>query len=278
MWRALEPYHAVTYFAPESKAATDELGCKGYWMSYFGLRAAPLGPVRPEIVTALFYNFHPAHVARAVPDVWAKAPPERFVETRLTSVDAALRRLIGTAVDGTEVAQAAEMAREAALAAPLAGRPLAAANAELEWPDSPHLVLWHAQTVLRESRGDGHVAALIAAGLDPPEALVVFVIDAELDADWVRQRRGWSEQEWAAAVERLQDRGLLDDAGALTAEGAELRAWVERRTDEGAAPSWQALGAQRSERLVELMAPVVRAIVAGDGLMLGNPMGLRPLV
>jgi hypothetical protein len=278
MWRALEPYHTVTYFAPESKAATEELGCKGYWMSYFSLRAAPLGPVQPEIVTALFYNFHPARVARAVPDVWAMAPPERFLEVRLTSVDAALRRLIGAAVDGPEVAEAAELAREAALAAPLAGRPLAAANAALEWPDSPHLVLWHAQTVLRESRGDGHVAALITAGLDPAEALVVFVIDAELDADWVRQRRGWSEQEWAAAVERLQARGLLDADGALTADGVELRAWVEQRTDEAAAPSWQALGAQRAERLVELMAPVVRAIVAGDGLMLGNPMGLRPLV
>jgi hypothetical protein len=139
-------------------------------------------------------------------------------------------------------------------------------------------VLWHAQTLLRESRGDGHVAALITAGLDPAEALVVFVADAELDADWVRQRRGWSEQQWAAAVERLQARGLLDAGGALTADAVELRAWVEQRTDEGAAPSWQALGAQRAERLVDLMAPVVRAIIAGDGLMLGNPMGLRPLV
>lgn len=278
MWRALEPYHAVTYFAPESKAATTELGCKGYWMSYFSLRAAPLGAVQPEIVTALFYNFHPAQVARAVPDVWTVAPPARYLEVRLTSVDAALRRLIGSAVDGPEVAHAAELAREAALAAPLAGRPLAAANAALEWPESPHLVLWHAQTVLRESRGDGHVAALITAGLDPAEALVIFVIDAELDADWVRQRRGWSEQEWTAAVERLQTRGLLDPDGALTADGVELRAWVEQRTDEGAAPSWHALGTQRAERLVELMAPLVRAIIAGNGLMLGNPMGLRPLV
>jgi hypothetical protein len=64
MWRALEPVHAVTYFAPESQAACEAIGTKGYWASYFALRAAPLGAAPAEIVAALFYNFHPGLVAQ----------------------------------------------------------------------------------------------------------------------------------------------------------------------------------------------------------------------
>ncbi|MBW0114706.1 SCO6745 family protein [Pseudonocardia abyssalis] len=278
MWRAVEPIHAVTYFAPESKAVCDALGTRGYWMSYFGLRAAPLGTAPPELVTALFYNFHPAHVARAVPDVWAVAPPERYLAARLEAVDAALRRLVGSEVlAGPEVAEAAAIARDAALAAPTAGRALAAANAALPWPEAPHLVLWQAQTVLREHRGDGHVAALLTAGLDPLEALVVFAADQGLDAAALRLRRGWSEREWDAAAARLADRDLLDRSGALTDEGRLLRAEVEAHTDALADVAWLAVGAERAERLVVLAAPLVAALAAGDGFMPENPMGLRLL-
>lgn len=280
MWRAVEPVHAVTYFAPESKAACDALGTRGYWMSYFALRAAPLGAAPPELVAALFYNFHPAHVARAVPDVWAVASPERFVAARLAAVDAALRRLVGSEVlVGPAVAEAAEIAREAAEAAPTAGRALAAANAALPWPDVPHLSLWHAQTVLREHRGDGHVAALLTAGLDPVETLVLFSADRGMDADALRARRGWSEQEWAAAAARLAGRGLLG-AGApaqITGAGRELLAEVEADTDALADVPWAAVGDTRAERLVGLVAPLVTAIAQGDGFLPDNPMGLRLL-
>ncbi len=283
MWRALEPVHAVTYFAPEPKACCDALGTKGFWMSYFAQRAAPLGAAPPELVTALFYNFHPSLVARAVPDVWAVAPPARFLQARIEGVDAALRRMLGPDVIASpELLEAAEIAREAALAAPTAGRALAAANAALDWPDAPHLVLWHAQTVLREQRGDGHVAALLAADLDPAEALVLFAADSDLDGAWLRQRRGWSEEEWAGAVERLVARGLFaaDDegGGGLTAAGRAARDDVESRTDALADVAWAATGSARAERLVELVAPFVAAVLAGDGFLPVNPMGLRPLV
>jgi hypothetical protein len=283
MWRAVEPLHAVTYFAPESKAGCDALGTKGFWMSYFAQRAAPLGAASPELITALFYNFHPSVVARAVPDVWAVASPLRFLQARIESVDAALRRLLGQDVlDSPEMAEAAEIARDAALAAPTAGRALAAANAALDWPEAPHLVLWHAQTVLREQRGDGHVAALLTAGLDPAEALVLFAADSDLDGSWLRQRRGWSEGEWAAAVQRLVARDLFIDesagSGGLTTAGRALRDDVEARTDSLADAPWAAAGAARAERLVELVAPFVAAVLAGDGFLPVNPMGLRPLV
>lgn len=278
LWRALEPYHAVVYFAPEPQAACTELGTRGYWMSYFALRAAPLGAAPPELVAALFYGFAPRLVARAVPDTWRVASPERFLAVRLEAVDAALHRLLGAeTLRSAEVAQAAVLAREAALAAPTAGRPMAAANAALPWPEPPHLVLWHAQTVLREQRGDGHVAALLTAGLDPVESLALHAAEIALDPDWMRSRRGWTEDEWAAGVDRLVERGLLSRDGALTDEGRACRAAVEAHTDALADAPRAALGASRAARLTELMDPLVRAIVAGDGFMRDNPMGLRPL-
>jgi hypothetical protein len=276
LWRACEPVHAVTYFAPEPRAACEALGTRGFWPGYFAQRAAPLGPVGAALVTALFHGFHPAFVARSLPAVWSVAPPETFLRVRLESVAAALRRLCGEAVlTGPGVAEAAAIAREAALAAPTAGRGLAAATAALPWPDEPHLVLWHAQTLLRESRGDGHVAALTTAGLEPAEALVLF--DAEHRLHGLRERRGWPEDEWAAAGAGLVDRGLLDGSGHLTAEGRVLRTEVERRTDELADASWRSVGDERAERLVALVAPVTAAVVGGGAFADGNPMGLVPL-
>jgi hypothetical protein len=248
-------------------------------MSSFALRSAPLGPAPAELVTALFYNFHPGLVRRAVPDVWSVASPQRYLGVRLEAVDAALRRLLGAELLASpRMAEAAEIARSAALAAPTAGRPLAAANAALDWPDPPHLQLWQAQTVLREHRGDGHVAALLTAGFDPVETLVLFAADQDLDGDWLRARRGWSEAEWAQARERLADRGLIEPAGPLTPAGRAAREGVERCTDELADRPWAEVGEERADRLVELVAPLVAAIVAGEGFLPVNPMGLRPLV
>ncbi len=61
-----EPVHALTYFAPEARAAYDEAGFRGFWMGYFAARSAPLGVVPAEVVTAVFYNFARTHVARAL--------------------------------------------------------------------------------------------------------------------------------------------------------------------------------------------------------------------
>jgi len=277
LWRALEPVHAVVYFAPEPQAACTELGTRGYWMSYFALRAAPLGAAPPEMITALFYGFAPRLVARAVPDTWAVAPPERYLAVRLDAVDAALHRVLGAEVLGSAaVAEAAELARTAALAAPTAGRALGAANAALPWPDAPHLVLWHAQTVLRELRGDGHVAALLTAGLDPVECGALLAAEIAMDQDWMRTRRGWTEQEWADGLARLAARGLVAEDGAVTAAGRALRAEVERHTDELADGAWAALGDERADRLAALVAPLVRTITASDSFLRDNPMGLRP--
>ncbi|GGU52855.1 hypothetical protein GCM10010178_51970 [Lentzea flava] len=133
-------------------------------MGYFGMRAAPLGAASPELVTAVFYNFAPRMVARALPDAWAVASPADYLRVRLEGVDGALRRMLGS-VDTPDIAEAADLARSAALAVDVAGRPLAAANRALPWPTAAHLALWHACTILREARGDGHVAHRCASGL-----------------------------------------------------------------------------------------------------------------
>jgi hypothetical protein len=275
MWVRYETFHDVTYFTPESRAVADELGCKGGWMGYFGMRAAPLGAAGPERVVSAFYNFHRSLVHRALPDAWAIATPERFLAARLLGADRSLRRMLGDeVVNGEAMAEAAELAVRVAGFAQIEGRPMAVANAALGFPAEPHLALWQAATLLRESRGDGHVAALVAADLDPVETLVTFGAERGLDPAYLRKARGWPEPEWAAGVARLCERGLLTEEEKLTDAGAELRQWVEDRTDEAAARPWRELGAAPTARFAELLTPFVRRLAEQNDAMKANPMAL----
>ena len=274
MWPAFETYHAHIYFVPEAAEAYRRLGLKGGWMGYFASRAAALGPASPELVTAVFFNFHPAMVARALPDAWTLASPEDVVAARLETADVALRRLIPGHVGSPAEAEAAALAREAVEAPALSGRPLFAALRSLPWPDQTHLVLWHACTLLREHRGDGHIASLTAAGLDGCEAHVTLTATGSVPRDTLQSNRKWSDEEWAGAEDRLRARGWLDAAGSLTDAGRAGRAEVEARTDELAEEPWRALGPERTERLLELLTPMARAINAAGGVPVPNPVGV----
>jgi hypothetical protein len=274
MWPAFETYHAHVYFVPEAAEAYRELGLKGGWMGYFASRSAALGAASPGLVTAVFFNFHPAMVARALPDAWALASPGDVLAARLRTVDHALRRLIPQYVGSADEREAAALAREAAEAPALAGRPLFGALRSLPWPDEPHLQLWHACTLLREHRGDGHVAALTAAGLDGCEAHVTLAAGGAVPRRTLPDNRRWSDDDWAAAESRLRRRGWLDAAGSLTDAGRAGRAEVESRTDALAEEPWQALGPERTERLLELLAPMARAINAAGGVPVPNPVGV----
>ena len=275
MWVRYETFHDVTYFTPESRAVTDALGCKGGWMGYFGMRAAPLGAASPERVVSAFYNFHRSLVGRALPDAWRIATPEQFLSARLLGADRALRRMLGDdAVTGDAMAEAAALTVRAAGFAQTEGRPLAVANAAIAAPEQPHLALWQAATVLRESRGDGHVAALVAADLDPVETLVTFGAERGLDPAYLRAARGWPEPEWAAAVVRLRERGLLTDDETLTDAGVELRRSVEERTDQAAIRPWRELGAASTARLAELLTPFALLLAERNEAMKANPMAL----
>lgn len=234
-WMTFEPLHALVYFAPEKKEAYERAGLKGGWMGYFASRAAAMGPAPAGVVQATFFNFHPAMVARAIPDAWRLSTPERVLEARLEVIDLAYRRIFGEWIASPEAGEAVALLQEASAACSAAGRPLFAAHASLPWPADPHLAVWHGVTLLREQRGDGHVAALTAAGLDGCEAHLTVVGTGALRADAVQPFRGWSDAEWAAAAGRLRERGLLQADGSLTPEGARLRGWIEETTEIGRA-------------------------------------------
>lgn len=261
MWKLLEPVHAILYYAPEVFARVEKLGfdVETRWPSYFPLRAAPLGAAGPELVAATFYSFNPAMVREHIPAAWQLAQPGDLLAARAEGVGEALRKLAG------DVTEAAAIARELAEAADTTARPLGAANADLPWPADPHLILWHAATILREVRGDGHVAALLTAGLDPIEALVSFAAVGAAPVE-VFASRGWSTEQWADAQRRLVERGWMNDDGTATKKGEQGRDEVERHTDELAAPAYRKVGAEKVGRLAELVLPVTMAVV-GTGLL-----------
>jgi hypothetical protein len=273
LWALGEPFHALTYFADESRSAGEAAGVTGFWNGYFAFRAAPLGPAGPEVVTATFYNFAPAFVARRVPGVWTAVTPARALEARLAGVDAAVRRLLADWVGSAEAAQTAALTRAAAEAVEAPGRPLAAANAGLPWPDEPHLVLWQALTTLREHRGDGHNAALLSREVGGAAAHVLVAAAGRIDREWLMRARGWDDAAWEEARAGLAERGWLDGEE-LTAEGLAMTAAIEADTDRLARTPWTALGDARCDRLAELLVPVRRAVVTGGAWPDRNPIGV----
>lgn len=268
-WRTLEPIHGMIYFVPEGPEHYRTAGLDGDRAGYFASRSAALGEASPEVVIATFYNFNPDTVRESMNGVWQSVRPETLIDARYRAVDAALRRLLGDdVIGGDDIAEAAELARAAALAATdhLEGRPLFAGHASLPWPTDPHLVLWHAQTLLREYRGDGHIAALVADGVSGIEALLMHGGTGVIAAGVLQRTRSWDDDAWTEASDRLIDRGLLDPDGTLSEFGAQRRQWVEDRTDELAVVPYATIGEDGCARLRELCRPFSQAIVDGGGL------------
>jgi hypothetical protein len=266
MWRTLEPYHGLIYFTPRATEAYAALGIRGR-AGYFASRAAAMGPVPAEVVIATFYNFNPDLVRAGIPAAWEAASPSALVDARLGAADLALCDALGDdAVGSDEMRMAADLARLATDGCTPEGRPLYAAHAALPWPDEPHLVLWQAISVLREFRGDGHVAALVTAGLDGCEALVTHgaAADNPVSLDVLKLSRGWPDDAWDAARARLRTRCWLDDDDVLTAEGSAAREHVEAVTDERALAPWSLLGEDDSDRLRALVRPWSKAVAASD--------------
>jgi hypothetical protein len=250
----------MIYFAPEADEELAKTGLRPGRMAYFASRSAPMGAVAAGVTTATFYNFNPALVARHIPRAWTLASIDDILAARLVAVDRALRRLLGDAVSSPELLELAELTRRAADGLSTAGRPLYAAHAELPWPSEPHLALWHAITLLREFRGDGHVAALTDAELSGIEALITHTATGfGFSEPAAKATRGWSDDEWAAGLAGLRERGYVDADG-LTAGGTAARDSVERATDRLGAAPWQQLGPERLDRLMEVGRGFTRQI------------------
>lgn len=260
MHAIVEPINSIAYFAPESMDAWKQLGLEPVAQGYFGGRAAPLGPVGPAVVAATFYNFNPAVVAMGVPSVWDVAAPTDVLAARARGMQAALEAL-EVPTDGVE--EATELARRAMAGVATAGRPLAAANTAVPASGAPLADLWQALHVLREFRGDGHVALLTVENVRPVEALVLYATWQErVSRKFLQSTRGWDDETWQVATRSLAERGLVDDEG-LTEAGRAHRDELEARTDTAAAAPWRQLGEADSRRLWDLLAPIAAAVSAG---------------
>lgn len=263
--RSLETLHAMGYFSPDVESALVDLGLRPGRMCYFASRAAPMGRVGGGTVAATFFVFAPSLVRRFLPEAWDTASPEDVTAARYRGVDTGYRRLLGEeTLASPEVAEAAELARAATAGCQVSGRPVYAAHSDLDWPSEPHLVLFHALTLIREHRGDGHVAALLGAGLSGIEALVTHTATGKgFTVAAAQSSRGYSPEQWQATIDSLAERGLMTTDGELSDAGVALRQEIEAETDRLGFAPWQTLGEEGTTRLRLLARPLVKTMVAG---------------
>jgi hypothetical protein len=270
LWLRYEPVHDLVYFSPRRKEQADALGMRGFWMGYFAFRSAPLGAIPPDVVGAAFFGFHPSRVRRALPDAWSYTTVEQALAARDATVDAAMADL--GPVDGLE--EAADLAWQAASAADVAGRPLAAAHRAQPRSDNPRVALWQATAILREHRGDGHIAVLVARGIGPAEAHLLKSGSGESDEQTLKVHRGFPDDEWATARAGLIERDWLDADGRLTPRGAAEHEAVEAATDAAAEQPWRAIGPTATARLRDLLDPIAAAVNATGMIPYPNPAGI----
>ena len=261
----------MTYFSEESIAAARELGYRGFWMGYFAFRAAPLGPVGPAAVEALFNNFHADRVARALPDAWEIAPPSVAIDRRRGAAAEALRRF---GVEGPDEYLVQAMFGSVATIAPH-GRAMFAANRQIAPTGDPVADLWQWCTTVREHRGDGHVAALAVLGIDGLEATVLLAADLGIDFELFEQSRGWERRHIDAALSRLGQHGLVDEDGGLTESGRSLRQEIEDLTDRQAFGVLSRLG-EAHELVLGHLESSAEMIRAAEAIPYPNPIGLDP--
>jgi hypothetical protein len=269
-WQAIEIIHDVVYFAPDTKQRFEALGLKGYWMGYFASRSAALGTPTPELVIALFHGFAPRMVHRALPDAWSMASRDDVLATRYDLA----RDALASGLADADVERLAKELTSIWTSLDFAGKGLAAAHASLPIPDDSVGRLWHAATVLREYRGDCHVAILTSAGLDGAAANALAVADGR-GAPNQREMRGWTEDEWAEAYERLRRRDWTDEFATITESGRAARAQIEDATDRVSASSFDEEAQARTITLEDALVSVARGLEASGAMLFPNPVGVR---
>lgn len=272
-FRSMEAVHGMIYFTPDAPPEYASVGITSNRAGYFASRAAAFGEASPELVIATFVNFHPGLVRHAMSGLWHDTTPALMLDARMRAVDTSLRRAFGADVLGSAgLSTIAELLRRAALVSceHPEGRPLFAAHSTLAWPDEPHLVIWHAQTLLREFRGDGHVAALTVEGLGGLDALISHAASGDVPADVLRRTRAWSEEEWANGIASMCERGLVDEAGTFTDAGRAQRERVEATTDRVSLAPYATLGDDECAA-VRAMGRKLSELVVAAGLLTFDP-------
>ncbi|PON15743.1 hypothetical protein C2W62_22195 [Candidatus Entotheonella serta] len=273
MFQVYEPIVLTGSGAPEMQTMWKRLGLDTHRMGYYAGRAAALGPVSAEVVSAVFYHHTVDMVAPTIPRAWSIASPERIISARFEAVDHVFRRLLPQQIQSSEMAEAVELVREAVVGCSVAGRAMFAAHAALAWPTEVHVALWHGLNLLREHRGDGHTCAVLMAGLTPHQAAPMLIACTREDPAGRSWR--WSDEDWHQAVVSLQARGWLNDDGLPTTEGLAVRHRIEAETDAFALDPWIHLGEKRTYRLWTLLRDLLQVILDQKGLArLRTPIGL----
>ena len=263
LFQLVEPVAAVTYMANEPTEAVMALGLRNVWDAYFAGRAAPLGrDVPAAVVHALFYNFAEGEVARHIPRVWDLVTPEAANAARQQGSVAALRRILGDLADTPGVGRAADLVVKAGLSARTDGRALYAAVRTLPVPTETLPRLWHGANLLREHRGDGHVAALLTTGISGTEAHVLHALSEGMPAEHFGRVSHLPQTQLATVVHGMCARGLIGADGWLTASGRQTKERVESLTDELAAPAYDILDPNELDQLIEDLEPLAAVLVA----------------
>ena len=264
MFELVEPIGVIPYSADEPNEAMFALGFTDYWDTYFAGRAAPLGETPAEVVDALFYNFAPGEVARHIPKVWSTTTPDAAIAARATGCVKALWRILGDRVDPSAVARAGDLLTVAATSVPCEGRPMYAALRSLAIPDDAMHRLFHAASLLREHRGDGHIAALMVDGIGGLESHVLLALDMDMPAEKFGRIHHLPAAQLDAVIDGMRDRGLIADDGWLSDEGRAVKQRVEARTDDLAARPYDALDPAELDELIALLEPMAALLVAAQ--------------
>jgi hypothetical protein len=257
---AINMAHRLVYFVPEAAEEYAALGVTGRG-GYFASRVAPLGAVANEVIVATFYNFAPRAVSAAMPGVWSATTPPALQDARFRAVDRALKR-IGFTMSSAEIDEARSIIDPVVAGLDYAGKPLAAANAAIALPTDPLLALWQQVTIIREWRGDAHIALLVANGVGPCECMVLQVGTGRFPLAVTMATREWNQAEWAGAIRVLSARGWVDASGAMTPEGTAAREAIEDDTNRLCEPIWNVVGEAKTARLAEIIWPMHKAVEA----------------
>lgn len=243
-------------------------------------RSAAMRTDNPAVVWSAFFNPHPDTFYRLIPSSWEITTFDAVLAAQADAIDKPFAEAVASMEPG-ELHELADLCRIACVAANAnaEGRPLFAGLASLPFPTEDHMMVWHAARLLREHRGDGHIAALVVEGLGRVDALVVHAAMLPGFADGLRRSRRWSMDEWNESMVSLRKRGWLtdDDEPTFTDEGRARRQWIEDRTNELAAVAFDDIGNDGVDRFIELGTRYTAALnAAGLGMAaLGSaiPMG-----
>jgi len=264
MFELVEPIGVIPYSADEPNEAMFALGFTNYWDTYFAGRAAPLGHTPAEVVDALFYNFAPGEVARHIPKVWRTATPEAALDARQAGCAKALRRILGDRVESASFARTTELLVKAAISAPLEGRPMYAALCAVPVPDDVLRRLFHAASLLREHRGDGHITALMADGIGGIESHVLLALDMDMPAEKFGRIHHLPAAQLAAVIGGMRERGLVMADGWLSEAGRAIKQRVESLTDDLTARPYEILEPAELDELLGNLEPIAALLVAAQ--------------